>query len=84
MGNLSQEGPIGSVTNPHPQPFFFSCFLGPYQPHMEVPRLGVDSELHLPAYITVTELWDLSRLQPTPQLMAMPDPQPTELGQRSN
>ena len=29
--------------------FFFSCFLGPHLRHMEVPRLGVRSELHLPA-----------------------------------
>ena len=27
---------------------------------MEVPRLGVESELQLPAYITGTAMWDLS------------------------
>ena len=27
---------------------------------MEVPRLGVESELLLPAYITATAKWDLS------------------------
>ena len=27
---------------------------------MEVPRLGVQSELQLPAYITATAMWDLS------------------------
>ena len=36
--------------------FFFgggSCvFLGPHPQHMEVPRLGVESELQLPAYTT--------------------------------
>ena len=29
---------------------------------MEVPRLGVESELELPAYTTVTGTWDLSCL----------------------
>ena len=28
---------------------------------MVVPRLGVDSELQLPAYTTATATWDLSR-----------------------
>ena len=36
---------------------------------MEVPRQVAESEPHL---------------QPTPQLMAMPDPQPTEQGQGLN
>ena len=39
--------------------FFFS-FLGPCLQHMEVPRLGVISELQPPAYTTVT--WDLSHI----------------------
>ena len=35
--------------------FFFSfCFLGPFLWHMEVPNLGVESELQLPAYTTAT------------------------------
>ena len=34
--------------------FFFFAFLGPYPQHMEVPRLGVESELLLPAYTTAT------------------------------
>jgi len=37
---------------------FIFCFLGPHLQHMEVPRLGVKSELQLPAYTTVTEKWD--------------------------
>ena len=42
---------------------------------MEVPRLGVESELQLLAYATVTAMPDPSRrLWPTPQLMATPDP----------
>ena len=40
---------------------------------MEVPRLGMEVELQLPA--TATAKRDL---RPIPQLMAMPDPQPTE------
>ena len=33
---------------------FFFCFLGPHPQHREVPRLGVESELQLPASITAT------------------------------
>ena len=36
--------------------------LGPHQWHMEVPRLGVESELHLLAYTTATTTQDLSRI----------------------
>ena len=32
--------------------FYFFVFLGPHHRHMEVPRLGVKSELQLPAYTT--------------------------------
>ena len=32
--------------------FFFLCFLGLHPKHVEVPRLGVDLELQLPAYTT--------------------------------
>ena len=38
-----------------PTSFFF---LGLYLQHMEVPRLGVELELHLPAYATATATWD--------------------------
>ena len=40
--------------------FFFSflVFLGPHLRHMEVPRLGVTSELQLPVYITATATRD--------------------------
>ena len=34
------------------------CFLGPHLQHMEVPRLGVESELRLLAYTTVTATSD--------------------------
>ena len=33
-------------------------FLGLHLKHMEVPRLGVESELQLPAYTTVTATQD--------------------------
>ena len=36
------------------QPFFFLVFLGPNPRHMEVPRLGAESELQLQAYTTAT------------------------------
>ena len=32
--------------------FVFVLLLGPHLQHMEVPRLGVESELQLPAYTT--------------------------------
>ena len=37
--------------------FFFFVFLGPH-----VPRLGVKSELQLPAYATTTAMWDPSHM----------------------
>ena len=40
--------------------FFFLFFLGPHLQHMEVPRLGVESELLLLAYTTATAMRDLS------------------------
>ena len=44
---------------------------------MEVPRLGVESELQLPAYTTATETWDLSHvcdLHHSSQQFQSPDP----------
>ena len=49
--------------------FFFFVFLEPHLQHMEVPRLGVKSELQFLANITAMATWD---------------PQPTERGQGSN
>ena len=37
---------------------FCFCFSGPHPQHMEVPRLGVKSELQLLAYTTVTAMRD--------------------------
>ena len=39
---------------------FFFFFLGPHPQHTEVPRLGVESELELPAYTTATAMQDPS------------------------
>ena len=40
--------------------FFFLPLLGPHPQHIEVPRLGVESELQLPAYATATATQDPS------------------------
>ena len=40
--------------------FFFFLFLGPLLQHMEVPRLGVESEVQLLAYTTATAMQDPS------------------------
>ena len=42
--------------------FFFFCFLGPHPRHMEVPRIGVESQLQLLACTTATATWDPSRV----------------------
>ena len=65
-----------------PLPFLFLCFLGLHPQHVEVPRLGVESGLQLPAYTTATG--SKQRLRPTPQLTATPVTEPTEQGQGSN
>ena len=41
---------------------FRFAFLGPHLWHMEVPRLGVQLELQLPAYTTTTAMQDPSRI----------------------
>ena len=54
---------------------FIYVFLGPHLRHMEIPRLGVESELHLLAYATATVTQDLSQVcNLKPQLTAMLDP----------
>ena len=42
------------------QSFFFFCVLGPHLWHMEVPRLGIESELQLLASTPATATPDLS------------------------
>ena len=44
-----------------------SVFLGPHLRHMEVPRLGVQSELQLPAYTAATATPDLSCIRDLPR-----------------
>ena len=41
---------------------------------MEVPRLGVELQLQLPAYAKATATQDPSHICELPQLTAMPDP----------
>ena len=41
---------------------FVFVFLGPHLRHMEVPRLGVESELEPLAYTTATAMADLSHI----------------------
>ena len=38
------------------------CFLGPHLRHMGIPKLGVESELQVPAYTTATATQDLSHI----------------------
>ena len=54
--------------------FYFFVFLGPHLWHMEVPRLGVESELWSPAYTTAVGMTDPSCICDLPQLTATPDP----------
>ena len=42
--------------------FFFFCFLGLHLQHVEVPRLGVELELQLPAYTRATATRDLNHV----------------------
>ena len=53
--------------------YLFICFLGLHLRHMEVPRLGVESELQLPAYTSHSNAGSEPHLRPIPQLMATPD-----------
>ena len=54
------EGFPGKDTE-KPRLIFLIFFLGPHLRHMEVPRLGVDSELQLPTYTTATATSDPGR-----------------------
>ena len=38
--------------------FFFFCFLKPHPQHMEILKLGVESELQLPVYATAMAMRD--------------------------
>ena len=50
--------PNPDVMNSFIHSFTHFCFLGPHLRHMEVPRLGVNLELQLPAYTTATAMLD--------------------------
>ena len=74
MGTVSAQGRLYTATVPKPRIFFFFyitatylffylfnqliCFLGLHVHDVEVPRLGVESKLWLPAYITFTVTQD--------------------------
>ena len=65
--------------------FFPLVFLGLHLRHMEVPRLGGESELQLPAYATATATRDLScvcNLHHSSQQCRIPDP-PSEARDRT-
>jgi len=66
------------ITDNSPPLFFvFLPFLGPLPRHMEVPRLGVESELQLLAYTTTTATWDPSHicnLRHSSRQQRIPDP----------
>ena len=42
--------------------YLFIYLFGPHRWHMKGPRLGVESELQLPAYATATAMLDLSQV----------------------
>ena len=57
--------------------YLFIAFLGPPLRHLEVPRLGVESELQLSAYTTATAMPDLSptcELHTSSRQRRIPDP----------
>ena len=65
--------------------FVFLPFLGLFLWHMEVPRLGVELELQTSVlHQNHSNAGSEPCLQPTPQLTATPDRQPTEQGQGLN
>ena len=55
---------------------FFVFLLRPHPQHMEVPTLGVESELHLPAYVchNHSNSGSEQHLWPTPQVTVVLDP----------
>ena len=63
------------VDNFYHTTYFFFLFLWPHLQHMEVLRLGIESELQLPAYAKATAMPDLTCcLRSTLELAAVPDP----------
>ena len=60
---ISGDGTLDSVI----KKIFLVFFLGRHLGHMEVPRLGVESELELLAYTTDIAMWDPSHLHQSSQ-----------------
>ena len=58
LGGGSKKILLRCISKSVLQFFFFFSFLGPHLRHMEVPGLGVESELQLPAYATATAMPD--------------------------
>ena len=57
--------------------FLFFCFLGLHLWHMDVPRLGTEWELQLPAYTIAAATWASKphlRSTPQPQQCRIPNP----------
>ena len=78
---------FAEVYSSAPSTFYLSIsiFLGPNLQYMEVPKLGVESELQLPAYDTATAMPDPSHVCSIHhQLMAMLDSYPSKQGQGWN
>ena len=61
-GEFSRGPILSSSQNISAFFFFFFVFLGPHPRHMEDHRLGVESELQLPAYTTATATQDPSHV----------------------
>ena len=59
---VSVESTAFSVWSPSVLFSLFFVFLGPHLRYMEVPSLGVELELQLPAYTTATAARDLNRV----------------------
>ena len=56
----SDTGSLNHYTTREVLKFTFFCFLGLHMQYMEVPRLGVESQLQLPVYTTAIAMPDSS------------------------
>ena len=83
LGEIRQDGQ-GTEEEVFCFCFFCFCFLGPHPQHTEVPRLGVESAAVAGSHHSHSNTGSDPHLQPTPQLMATPDPRHTEQGQGLN
>ena len=81
--NLMVPSRIGFYCTTVGIPFLF-CFIGLQPQHMEVPRLEIESELHLSAYTTATATPDPSRVCDLHYSLWQRWVLPTEEGQGSN